>query len=488
MSSHARYHVRTTSPLDLTSEQVAALKSLSKMSDIVEAEVRSGLAMLLEKVRKLNPSEGAKIVGIWGSARTPDKPENLDPEYKATMELAQALASEYFLILTGAGPGQMQAGNHGAFEAWGDGRASAGIKINLRENTEAHEQDINPFCQDAKEFSHFFTRKLLLMKYVAATVATVGGFGTFDETFEKAALIVNGETRVKPIVFHNRRFYGPILSATRKFLKQSKKLDEFAKLSKHTLVSDNPKEIVDFLKTNASLIIRPDLEVDTKMIEKIIADIQHPLRDLPESRTHLVLHGCGCSKDVPLSLKKQADRFVRALRSKFTAEELPIATLGGTPLARSIHAATCRAKEKSVGLVTERKPICCDQRKSREGPHPKVLRIAHHFHMSAEVTAARIGAAHVFFPQGDLRTIGELKELVTLIQTKKLPPVPTVPIILVSPSWKRFMGTIKASTLTNRKTKGKYATTGEKDFSLLTFVDRVEDIPNALKPLRKKAA
>lgn len=135
------------------------------------------------------PYSHIKKVGIFGSART--KPEEI--EYITTVKFAQRMREEGFMIITGAGPGIMAAGNEGAGK-----EASFGLNISL-----PFESSENPFIAGDKkliDYNYFFTRKLSFVKEADAAVAMPGGFGTMDEIFEALTLIQTGKAVIYPLV------------------------------------------------------------------------------------------------------------------------------------------------------------------------------------------------------------------------------------------------------------------------------------------------
>ncbi|MCA9836125.1 MAG: TIGR00730 family Rossman fold protein [Trueperaceae bacterium] len=128
-----------------------------------------------------------KAVTIFGSARF--KPDN--PYYQKAVDLAAQLANSGYTVITGGGPGIMEAGNKGAFTAQG---RSIGLNIDL-----PFEQHANPYLTDELKFKYFFTRKVLLMKYSTAFVVFPGGFGTLDEMFEAITLIQTKKIKPFPV-------------------------------------------------------------------------------------------------------------------------------------------------------------------------------------------------------------------------------------------------------------------------------------------------
>lgn len=138
-------------------------------------------------------------VTIFGSART--KPEEED--YKAARELARLLGEAGFSIITGGGPGIMEAGNLGGQDA---GVRSIGLNIEL-----PFEQHVNPGVSESIEFHYFFTRKTMFLKYATAFVIFPGGFGTMDEFFESLTLIQTGKMRNFPVVLFDKDYWGGLV-------------------------------------------------------------------------------------------------------------------------------------------------------------------------------------------------------------------------------------------------------------------------------------
>ena len=140
-----------------------------------------------------------KAVTIFGSARIgPD-----DPHYDAAVETARLLAQAGFAIITGAGPGIMEAGNKGA--RLGGGR-SIGCNIEL-----PFEQGANPYVDTLIHFKYFFVRKTMFIKYSVAFVIFPGGFGTLDELFEALTLIQTGKIYKFPVILFGRYYWAGLL-------------------------------------------------------------------------------------------------------------------------------------------------------------------------------------------------------------------------------------------------------------------------------------
>ena len=138
-------------------------------------------------------------VTIFGSART--KPD--DPTYGHARELAAKLSHQGFTVITGGGPGIMEAANRGAKEADG---VSVGLAVEL-----PHEHGPNPYVDIAQYFRYFFVRKTMFVKYAQAFVIFPGGFGTFDELFESLTLVQTGKIDHFPIILFGSEYWTGLL-------------------------------------------------------------------------------------------------------------------------------------------------------------------------------------------------------------------------------------------------------------------------------------
>lgn len=138
-------------------------------------------------------------VSIFGSARTPAG----HPMYEAAERIAGELTARGWAVITGGGPGIMEAGNKGAHDAGG---TSVGLGIEL-----PHEQGLNPYVGLGINFRYFFARKTMFLKYSRGFIAMPGGFGTLDELFESLTLIQTGKVRHFPVVLVGTEFWGPLV-------------------------------------------------------------------------------------------------------------------------------------------------------------------------------------------------------------------------------------------------------------------------------------
>jgi uncharacterized protein (TIGR00730 family) len=146
-----------------------------------------------------NLADVTKGVTIFGSART--HPE--DPQYRAAQETARLLAMQGFAVLTGAGPGIMEAANRGAKLAGG---RSIGCNIEL-----PFEQGANPYVDTLINFRYFFVRKTMFIKYSNAFIIFPGGFGTLDEAFEALTLIQTGKIYQFPVILFGRHYWAGLI-------------------------------------------------------------------------------------------------------------------------------------------------------------------------------------------------------------------------------------------------------------------------------------
>lgn len=187
------------------------------------------MAEFVEATERLQPIQPA--VSIFGSARTPRE----HAYYKLTEEIARLLSDSGFAVISGGGPGIMEAANKGAFY----GKApSVGLNIQL-----PHEQSGNPYQDISQTFRHFFARKVMFVKHATAYVVMPGGFGTLDEFFEALTLIQTGKSRKIPIILVGSQFWQGLVDWITTRLVEEKVISvEDLDLIQ---VIDEPKAVVD---------------------------------------------------------------------------------------------------------------------------------------------------------------------------------------------------------------------------------------------------
>lgn len=186
------------------------------------------MAEFVEAIESLSKVKHA--VTIFGSARLTAS----DPYYEKAETLARRLAEEGFGVITGGGPGIMEAANKGAAAAGGK---SVGLNIHL-----PYEQKPNPYANISLDFKYFFVRKVMFVKYAVAYVIFPGGFGTMDELFEALTLIQTRRIRPFPVILLGRSYWQGLLDWLKKVMVKEGKIDaedlDFLK------ITDDPEDAV----------------------------------------------------------------------------------------------------------------------------------------------------------------------------------------------------------------------------------------------------
>jgi uncharacterized protein (TIGR00730 family) len=177
----------------------------------------------------------AQAVTIFGSARTPPH----DPHYEKALETARLLAREGFPIITGGGPGIMEAANRGCQEGNG---LSIGCNIEL-----PYEQALNPYVERAINFRYFFVRKTMFVKYALAFIVFPGGYGTLDELFEALTLIQTGKVHHFPIVLFGATYWSGLCDWLRDRVASEGKIHTTDLDLFH--VTDSPGDAVAMIRT-----------------------------------------------------------------------------------------------------------------------------------------------------------------------------------------------------------------------------------------------
>ena len=214
----------------LAAEEAAVLSTLTDdvRLERIEEELRMGFDAL---------AHVGAAASFFGSARTAKD----DPEYELARETARLAGEGGLAIITGGGPGAMEAVNRGAREA---GAPSIGLNIEL-----PFEQGMNPYVELGLTFHYFFARKVMFVRYASGFVVFPGGFGTFDELFESLTLIQTGQVRNFPVVLVGRDYWQGLLDWMRERALGEGKID--ADDLELMTVTDDPQEVVRILLSAA---------------------------------------------------------------------------------------------------------------------------------------------------------------------------------------------------------------------------------------------
>jgi uncharacterized protein (TIGR00730 family) len=200
MSAHAR----------TPDEELFAVPSGVRPADELElTRIRDEMAGAFRSLSGIG-----RAVAIFGSARTPA----VDPDYGLARAVGRRLGEHGVAIITGGGPGIMEAANRGAREA---GAGSVGLTIELPD-----EETINPYIDVPVHFHYFFARKMVFVRYASAFVVFPGGMGTLDELFELLALLQTRKLAPTPVVLANGAYWAPLLQWLRDSVLATGKISE----------------------------------------------------------------------------------------------------------------------------------------------------------------------------------------------------------------------------------------------------------------------
>ncbi len=191
-----------------------------------------------------------RAVSIFGSARTP--PDH--PQYKEAQETAALLARAGFAVITGGGPGIMEAANRGAFDAGG---LSVGCNIEL-----PFEQKPNSYQTRSLTFKYFFVRKTMFVKYSTAFIIFPGGYGTLDELFESLTLIQTRKIRNFPVVLFGSKYWGGMMEWIKTVMLTEGKIND---VDLNLLyITDSPAEAVEIVVRSQDSLRKLDKSISTE--------------------------------------------------------------------------------------------------------------------------------------------------------------------------------------------------------------------------------
>jgi uncharacterized protein (TIGR00730 family) len=210
--------------------------------------IMSEFVSATERLRDIHPA-----VSIFGSARTPHD----HPYYKLTEEIARLLSDAGFSVISGGGPGIMEAANKGAF--YGKS-SSVGLNIQL-----PHEQHNNPYQNISQTFHHFFTRKVMFVKFASAYVVMPGGFGTLDELMEALTLVQTGKTRRMPIILVGSKFWGGMVEWFR------------ASLLEEQMIGPHDMDLIQVIDEPEQIVAAIFKHYETRGFEPSVAELEMQL-------------------------------------------------------------------------------------------------------------------------------------------------------------------------------------------------------------------
>ena len=393
-------------------------------------------------------------VTIFGSARFSDGHEY----YQTARALGKLLGQDGFAVITGGGPGIMEAANRGAFEVKGE---SVGLNIQL-----PFEQRINPYVKKSTAFYYFFTRKVMLTSPANAFAFFPGGFGTLDEFFEVTDLMELRMLSKAPIVIVGRKFWQPLID----FLsEQGERIGsvELKQVDTWRLV-DTADEAYEIIKDVKDAVQACDLSpnnfhcagnIDWKIF-RVMAELVEGFEFVTGLKDAVTVLGTRSIQSGSHYYQAAYDLGQVLARKKFS-----VVTGGQFGVAEAANKGAFEHGGASVGIGM------------RGGAHANVNHylnrsILFHFPFTRKLIVTTPTKAFVCFP-GGLGTLHQLFEVLTLIQTKKMPPVPV--ILYDRDFWQPLHDFIRTIMVHDVKT-----ISGEDD-ELYQIVDTVEGVMKVIE-------
>jgi uncharacterized protein (TIGR00730 family) len=392
-------------------------------------------------------SQFEKAVTVFGSARL----ESGSQYYQAATELASLLGHDGYAVITGGGPGIMEAANKGAAEVGGE---SVGLNIQL-----PFEQRINPYVKKATAFYYFFTRKVMLTSPANAFVFFPGGFGTMDEFFEVVDMMELGKMSQAPVVMVGKDYWQPLLN----FLRAGPVgcgCFPAEDLNQWHLV-DTAEEAYSIIKDSAPTGTLCDLsptnfhcqkDVDWKIF-RIMAELVEGFEFLTGLVEDVTLLG---TKGI-----KHNDRYYQMayeLGRELANRNYAVVTGGATGIAEAANKGAIEAGGQSLGIGME------VGNRARMNPYVSKS-IIFKFPFVRKIIVTAPSKAFVVFP-GGLGTLHQLFEVLTLIQTKKMQKIPV--ILYDHAFWQPLLAFIKAIFV------HELETIGDEDDELFQIVDDID--------------
>lgn len=405
------------------------------------------MAELVEGYNFLSSLE--KEVTVFGSARFDSK----NKYYKLGVQIGKILAENGFTVITGGGPGIMEAANRGAIEGKGE---SIGLNIQL-----PFEQRINPYVKKSTAFHYFFTRKVMMTSPANAFIFFPGGFGTMDEFFEVIDLMELGMLSKAPVVMIGKEYWQPLLD----FLKDSCcSLGSLKKeqLEKWHLVDTaeeafeligNVKDIKDACKLSPNNF-HCSGNIDWKIF-RVMAELVEGFEFVTGLKKAVTVLGTK-------SIKEDSPYYssAHALGKKLAEKSYTVVTGAKFGTAEAANKGAFEAGGNSIGIGVNIKG-------RQEVNHFLTKSILFDFPFTRKLIVSAPTKAYVFFP-GGLGSMHQLFEILTLMQTKKIPKLPV--IMFDSKFWEPLDNFVKDILVK------KFDTILPEDAKLYEMVDSIDDI------------
>ncbi len=399
-------------------------------------------------------------VAVFGSARTNPRDKN----YKAAVELGKLLGKNKNTVITGGGPGIMEAANRGAYEAGGE---SVGLNIQL-----PHEQVLNPYAKKSLGFHYFFTRKVMLTTSAQAFAFFPGGFGTMDEFFEVLDYIDSKKMDQVPVLAYNSDFWGELEQFLREYaMKRVRALDEHhLRLFK---IMDTPEEMFKEIKKTSERPYFSDLspqqfstgEAANWKIFRIMSELVEGFDFIDGIKNNITILGTN-------HLGQNSGYYEQAyeLSKKLGKNGYSILTGGGWGIMEAANKGAKEAGADSIGLL-----VRWNQEFRKNDYLTKSIAFSFPFTRKLVITAPTLG--FIIFP-GGYGTMHQFFELLVLVQTKKMAKMPL--ILFGKEYWKPLISYIKKYFCE------KYKTIEKIDLNLFYIVDKPDEAVDIIKKFKRR--
>lgn len=405
-------------------------------------------------------SKFSRVVTILGSART--KPGT--KWYKEAEKLGFLLGNAKYTVMTGGGPGIMEAGNKGAYATK---TKSIGINIKL-----PFEQILNPYVTDAEGFHYFFTRKVMLLGPAQAFVFFPGGYGTMDEFFEVVDLMETGFLQEAPVIAVGKDFWTPIVDgflrnqAVRQGILEKKQIERIH-------IVDSADEAFAIVKKAKDVRAICDLSSENFLCEneinwrifRIMAELVEGFDTVTTYLDDITVLG---SKAVSPNSEYYQQAYKLGL--ELGKNKRTVITGGGPGVTEAVNKGAFEAGSTSLGLIMQH------DHKQQSNPYLNAHSIFH-FPFTRKLIITAPSNAFVIFP-GGLGTLHQTFELLTLMQTGKSHKIPV--IFYDRKYWQPLLDYIEDVLMK------KYKTISPGDEDLYRVVDNIDEAIKIIKKLPRE--